>query len=105
MTAQPVTLKTPPEVFTLGVHFTDAQLLAEKASGTYTSHVEVLGVQLMAGQPAIVEETYDDPADDHRCAFWSVYLHLTEGGLDCVGDFTTRQDAENYAKHLEDVLA
>lgn len=31
---------------------------------------------------------------------YSVFAHLTEGGVDCCGDFTRREDALNYGKEL-----
>jgi hypothetical protein len=33
---------------------------------------------------------------------YSVFAHLTEGGIDCCGDFSRREDALNYAKEMAD---
>lgn len=32
--------------------------------------------------------------------FWSVYLHMKEGGVQCVGDFTRLENAKDYAESL-----
>lgn len=30
--------------------------------------------------------------------FWSAYVHLKAGGVECIGDFATEQEAWDYAK-------
>jgi len=36
---------------------------------------------------------------DHEAQFWSLYGHIPGEGLDCIGDFKTRQHAEEvYAR-------
>ena len=37
------------------------------------------------------------PEDAH---FWSVYGHLKEGGMTCLEDFPTEQEAVAFAEHL-----
>lgn len=37
-----------------------------------------------------------DPVTDEP-SFWSAYVHLVEGGVDCIGDFATEQQAIDYA--------
>jgi hypothetical protein len=39
--------------------------------------------------------------DDDEAQFWSVYLHLKAGGVECVGDFVTKAEAEIAADSLE----
>lgn len=38
--------------------------------------------------------------DNENPQFFSVYAHLKDGGVECVGDFATHTLAENYAKEL-----
>jgi len=35
--------------------------------------------------------------DDENPEFYSVYVHLAEGGVECIGDFETAEDARTYA--------
>ena len=42
-------------------------------------------------------ERVDDPAE---AQFWSVYGHLREGGVECLEDFDTEQEAASFAKEL-----
>jgi len=42
-----------------------------------------------------------EPADAH---FWSTYVHLTGGGLDCVADFATQELAEQFRTFLKSVI-
>ena len=32
--------------------------------------------------------------------FWTVYYHLVDGGVDCVADFYTKEEAESFRKFL-----
>ena len=43
-----------------------------------------------------------DPAAEY---FWSVYLHLREGGVTCVADFETEAQATAYGDFLETMIA
>lgn len=43
--------------------------------------------------------------DDPALACWSVYWHLESGGLECVKDFPTEQEAEEAASLLRDALS
>lgn len=36
--------------------------------------------------------------------YWGVYLHLTEGGIEWVADFSTKEQAETFAKGVEFML-
>lgn len=38
--------------------------------------------------------------DDENPHFYSVYIHLNDGGVDCIGDFPTLEDARFYAELL-----
>jgi hypothetical protein len=42
-------------------------------------------------------ERVDDPQDAH---FWSVYGHLPVGGVECLEDFPSEQEAMDFANHL-----
>ena len=43
--------------------------------------------------------------DDTRADFWSVYLHLKTGGVDCIADFKIKQDAVNHAQKLSKLFS
>lgn len=42
--------------------------------------------------------------DDREPQFWSVYLHLKEGGCECVADVNTQKQAQELAEVLEYAL-
>ena len=40
-----------------------------------------------------------EQVSDHEADFWSIYGHIPGQGLDCIGDFKTREHAEEtYAR-------
>jgi hypothetical protein len=39
-------------------------------------------------------------ADDPNIAFWSVFGHLTEGGLECISDHETYEEAIEHMETL-----
>ena len=41
----------------------------------------------------------DDP-DDPEVAFWSVYGHLQTGGLECISDHETYEEAKEFMETL-----
>lgn len=47
-------------------------------------------------------ERYDPevPLEPGARVFWSAYLHLKAGGVECIGDFYTRETAQAYADHI-----
>lgn len=43
--------------------------------------------------------SYAEPVADDEAQFWSLFGHITGHGLECIGDFKTREDAEKvYAR-------
>lgn len=58
--------------------------------------IEVHGVRDLNNDP---KDTQCEVDDEHP-EFFSVYVHLKQGGVDCVGDFTQHQDAVIYANEL-----
>lgn len=46
------------------------------------------------------EETVAVFDADEPWHFWSVYLHLVEGGVECIADFATQGEAVEYANRL-----
>lgn len=40
--------------------------------------------------------------DDDNPEFWSVYVHLIEGGVECIGDFGRLEAARKYALEISD---
>ncbi len=47
-----------------------------------------------------VEQVPDDEAE-----FWSLYGHIPEGGLDCIGDFNSRESAEGIMQRITGPVA
>jgi len=45
---------------------------------------------------------YESDCDQYSVSSYSVYAHLVEGGIDCCGDFTRRDDALAYGKELSE---
>jgi len=46
-----------------------------------------------------IEQCEADNAD-----FWTVYYHLTDGGLDCIADFATKKLANTFKNFLESLI-
>lgn len=40
------------------------------------------------------------PGDTRLPSIWSVYLHLKSGGCECVADFDTKFDAQNFESFM-----
>lgn len=59
---------------------------------------EIHGVRDV-GDPARPGSTCCE-VDDENPQFFSVYAHLKEGGVECVGDHATRELAKDYASEL-----
>ena len=38
--------------------------------------------------------THDEQVEDAEADFWSLFGHIPGQGLDCIGDFATREHAE-----------
>jgi len=47
-------------------------------------------------------ERVDDDREPH---FWSVYLHLKEGGCECIADFAEMRDAEAFDLFMSALVA
>jgi hypothetical protein len=45
---------------------------------------------------------YEPDCEQYPASSYSVYAHLLEGGIDCCGDFTRREDAQAYGKELSE---
>lgn len=74
---------------------------ADSVIGCYANHydaIEVHGVR-----------NYADASDEGTCyeidnitpTSFSVYVHIKDGGLDCVGDFSKYDDATMYSAELQ----
>lgn len=46
------------------------------------------------------EQTWCEPCEPHEAQFWSVYGHLSEGGVECIEDFETEEQAQSFAAAL-----
>jgi len=51
------------------------------------------------GKKDVVEQCEPEDAD-----FWSVYIHLVSGGLECIADCVTEQEAETFKKFIDSVI-
>jgi hypothetical protein len=56
--------------------------------------IEIHGVREAPEHPGCCEVDDTDPL------FYSTYVHLKRGGLECVGDFNTAEAARDYAEQL-----
>lgn len=45
-----------------------------------------------------------EQCEPSEAEFWSVYTHLVGGGLDCIGDFDTKEEADNFVKFLKEFV-
>jgi hypothetical protein len=45
---------------------------------------------------------YEPCCDQYSPSGYCVYVHLVEGGIDCCGDFTRREDAQAYGKDISE---
>lgn len=50
--------------------------------------------------PCRVIDHSTEQCEPDEAHFWSLYLHLVEGGLNCIADFSTRTQAESFAFFL-----
>lgn len=50
-------------------------------------------------EPEIIEV-----CEPHEADFWSAYYHLTAGGVDCIADFETQEQANTFIEFLESVV-
>jgi hypothetical protein len=59
---------------------------------------EIHGVREYHGAP-FGRGTYGEQVPDNEAQFWSLFGHIPGQGLDCIGDFRTREHAEEvYAR-------
>jgi hypothetical protein len=62
---------------------------------------EIHGVRdVTAGEDAGTIE----PCGDAEADYFSVYLHLKEGGVDCIANFDDKTDADAYAQQWREFL-
>jgi hypothetical protein len=59
--------------------------------------LEIQGVRDLAGELGIKDGSTCCEVDNERPQFFSVYAHLVEGGVDCIGDFAHVEEAQSYA--------
>lgn len=52
------------------------------------------------GQDGQTGTLYCEVCTPEEADFWSVYGHLKEGGVDCLEDFPTQEEAETFAARL-----
>ena len=78
----------------LDIHNNSEQLFG-KYKITDFDFIECSPCQFVNGDDAV--ERCNKGEED----FWSVYLHLKEGGCYCIADCATHQDAEQFCKLIE----
>jgi hypothetical protein len=61
--------------------------------------LEIQGVSETPDTFGMPGETICEVDNDHP-NFFSVYAHLAEGGVECIGDFATVADARTYAAQI-----
>lgn len=64
---------------------------------THFDGYEVHGVKEYTGEDGT---KFCEQVDDGEAMFWSLYGHLADGGLLCIGDFQTREDAEEVMARI-----
>ena len=87
--------------FDEGVRANQTQTPAQ-ASGLPTpfDDYEIHGMKRLSGCPGSEEEPLGRVIDnceqvsDHEADFWSLFGHIPAEGLECIGDFATREHAE-----------
>ena len=65
-----------------------------ESANSYWNNIEILPMKEL--ENGICEEVVESKED-----FWSVYLHQLNGGLECIADLKTKQEAEKLAKLIE----
>jgi hypothetical protein len=79
-----------------------AAIAGARAAGIPTSDVGSLPVRFDAYEVHGVREfddgngKYCEQVPDEEAQFWSLYGHIPRQGLDCIGDFKTRERAEEF---------
>lgn len=63
--------------------------------------VEMAPCQIIKSDYGEDVERIEDLKDYDKIAFWSVYMHFKNGGVDCVADFKTEAEAEDLYLLLE----
>lgn len=46
------------------------------------------------------DKEFWEQCEENEAQFYSVYIHLIDGGLQCIADFTTKELAERFARTL-----
>lgn len=49
----------------------------------------------------LIDQNSIEQCEDHQADFWSVYIHLSEGGLECIADFSTEELAIQFNDFLD----
>jgi hypothetical protein len=62
--------------------------------------IEVHGVRDIAPPEVAADGSTICEVDDDNPQFFSVYVHLVQGGVECIGDFETRTGARDYALRI-----
>lgn len=49
-------------------------------------------------------EKFVEQCEPEEAEFWSVYGHLPGGGLSCIADVDTEQEAKEFAEFLQKII-
>jgi len=94
-------LQNPESVYKFGSHFTAGTLAAGVVAGKYDGIDDVAGT-VTDGAGSVVYTT--DNLDDPCIEFFSVYMHLTEGLVECVGDWPALDQAQAQADEIKKAI-
>lgn len=62
---------------------------------------EVHGCKEFSSGKSPFKESYVEQVDDDEAEFWSVYIHIVGGGLECIADCPTKEIALSLTNLLE----
>lgn len=78
------------------------QKAIEATPGWFYSIPGYDGLEIHPVREAFFEDrsSYCKPCTPDEAQFWSVYGHLKSGGVDCIEDFASEEDARAFARQL-----
>lgn len=94
-------LQNPESVYKFGAHFSASSIAAGVVTGKYYGIDNVAGT-VTDGAGTVLYST--DNLDDPCIEFFSVYMHLTEGLVECVGDWPSREQAQGQADEIQKAI-
>jgi hypothetical protein len=94
-------LQKTPTIHELSIHYIYRRYAESVIDNSANfDAIEVHGVNKFIDPEG--EVYYEPDCDQYPASSYSVYAHLVEGGIDCCGDFTRREDALAYGKEISE---